>query len=151
MKKRYPLRAAVLLASLAWLSACTTTASFDDAEALIYQQTTLEEQAQQAQQSLQVEGEVPLAVAESEPEPAERVEELEEVVVAGRAPRREELIRDLVIEAQSLLEEAELVTTEKVGRARSCMLVPYAFEGISSWLQRLDRFAQVVERTKGAK
>ena len=49
-----------------------------------------------------------------------------------------------------LLEEAELVTTEKVGRARRCMLVPYAFEGISTWLQRLDRFAQVVERTKGA-
>jgi DNA-binding transcriptional ArsR family regulator len=50
-----------------------------------------------------------------------------------------------------LLEEAELVTTEKVGRARTCTLVPYAFEGISRWLQRLDRFAQVVERTKGAR
>ena len=50
-----------------------------------------------------------------------------------------------------LLEEAELVTTEKVGRVRRCMLVPYAFEGISTWLQRLDRFAQVVERTKGAR
>ena len=49
-----------------------------------------------------------------------------------------------------LLEEAQLVTTEKVGRARMCTLVPYAFEGISTWLQRLDRFAQVVERTKGA-
>src|SRR3954466_6435402 len=48
-----------------------------------------------------------------------------------------------------LLEEAELVTTEKIGRVRSCMLVPYAFEGISTWLQRLDRFAQVVERTRG--
>jgi DNA-binding transcriptional ArsR family regulator len=48
-----------------------------------------------------------------------------------------------------LLEEAELVTTEKIGRVRSCTLVPYAFEGISTWLQRLDRFAQVVERTKG--
>jgi DNA-binding transcriptional ArsR family regulator len=50
-----------------------------------------------------------------------------------------------------LLEEAELVTTEKVGRVRRCMLVPYAFEGISAWLQRLDRFAQVVQRTKGAR
>ena len=50
-----------------------------------------------------------------------------------------------------LLEEAELVTTEKVGRIRKCMLVPYAFEGISTWLQRLDRFAQVVESTKGAR
>src|SRR5690242_20246106 len=49
-----------------------------------------------------------------------------------------------------LLEEAELVTTEKVGRVRKCMLAPYAFEGITAWLQRLDRFAQVVERTKGA-
>jgi DNA-binding transcriptional ArsR family regulator len=48
-----------------------------------------------------------------------------------------------------LLEEAELVTTEKVGRVRTCMLAPYAFEGISTWLRRLDRFAQVVERTKG--
>ena len=50
-----------------------------------------------------------------------------------------------------LLEEAELVTTEKVGRVRRCMLVPYAFEGISAWLPRLDRFAQVVERTTGAR
>ena len=50
-----------------------------------------------------------------------------------------------------LLEEANVVTTEKVGRARRCTLVPYAFEGISTWLQRLDRFAQVVERTKGAR
>jgi DNA-binding transcriptional ArsR family regulator len=50
-----------------------------------------------------------------------------------------------------LLEEAQLVRTEKVGRVRRCMLVPYAFEGISTWLQRLDRFAQVVERTKGAR
>jgi DNA-binding transcriptional ArsR family regulator len=50
-----------------------------------------------------------------------------------------------------LLEEANLVATEKVGRARRCTLVPYAFEGISSWLQRLDRFAHVVEQTRGAR
>jgi DNA-binding transcriptional ArsR family regulator len=50
-----------------------------------------------------------------------------------------------------LLEEAELVTTEKIGRVRRCTLAPYAFEGINTWLQRLDRFAQVVERTKGAR
>src|SRR5215470_13360843 len=49
-----------------------------------------------------------------------------------------------------LLEEAELVTTEKIGRVRKCMLAPYAFEGITTWVARLDRFAQVVERTKGA-
>ena len=28
------------------------------------------------------------------------------------------------------------------------MLVPYAFEGISTWLQRLDRFAHVVEQNE---
>jgi DNA-binding transcriptional ArsR family regulator len=50
-----------------------------------------------------------------------------------------------------LLEEAELVTTQKIGRVRRCTLVPYAFEGISTWLQRLDRFAHVVERTKGTR
>ena len=50
-----------------------------------------------------------------------------------------------------LLEEAELVTTEKIGRVRRCTLAPYAFEGISTWLGRLDRFAQVVERTKGTR
>ena len=50
-----------------------------------------------------------------------------------------------------LLEDANLVSTKKVGRARRCTLVPYAFDGISTWLQRLDRFAQVLERTKGAR
>src|SRR4029450_2176259 len=48
-----------------------------------------------------------------------------------------------------LLEEAELVTTQKVGRVRTCTLVPYAFEGISTWLQRLERFAPGVELKKG--
>ena len=48
-----------------------------------------------------------------------------------------------------LLEEARLVTTEKVGRVRRCTLAPHAFEGITTWMQRLDRFARVVERTKG--
>jgi DNA-binding transcriptional ArsR family regulator len=48
-----------------------------------------------------------------------------------------------------VLEEGGLVLTEKVGRARRCTLAPYAFEGITAWLHRLDRFAYVVERTKG--
>jgi DNA-binding transcriptional ArsR family regulator len=48
-----------------------------------------------------------------------------------------------------LLEDARLMTTEKVGRVRVCRIAPFAFEGITTWLQRLDRFAQVVERTKG--
>ena len=50
-----------------------------------------------------------------------------------------------------VLEEAELVTTAKIGRVRRCTLAPYAFEGLTAWLQRLDRFARVVERTKGAR
>jgi DNA-binding transcriptional ArsR family regulator len=49
----------------------------------------------------------------------------------------------------SVLEDAGLVRTQKIGRVRRCTLVPYAFEGISAWLQRLDRCAAVVERTKG--
>src|SRR5256714_14793047 len=48
-----------------------------------------------------------------------------------------------------LLEEAQLVTTEKVGRVRTCMLAPYAFEGIRTWLQRLGRFSASVRSTKG--
>src|SRR2546429_8387918 len=47
-----------------------------------------------------------------------------------------------------LLEEAELVTTEKVGRVRRCMLAPYAFEGISTWLQRLHPVAAGVGRAE---
>jgi DNA-binding transcriptional ArsR family regulator len=50
-----------------------------------------------------------------------------------------------------VLEEASLVVTEKVGRSRRCTLVPAALQGISMWVLRLDRFAQVVERTKGAR
>lgn len=49
-----------------------------------------------------------------------------------------------------VLEEANMITTQKIGRVRQCRLVPYAFEGISTWLARLDRFAHVVQRTKGA-
>src|ERR687885_559411 len=44
-----------------------------------------------------------------------------------------------------LLEEANLVVTEKVGRARRCTLVPYAFEGISTWLQPPERFVQTFQ------
>jgi DNA-binding transcriptional ArsR family regulator len=51
----------------------------------------------------------------------------------------------------AVLEQAQLVSTAKVGRARRCQLVPYAFEGISVWLTRLDRFAQIVEQTKGSR
>jgi DNA-binding transcriptional ArsR family regulator len=48
-----------------------------------------------------------------------------------------------------VLEDAGLVITEKIGRVRRCTLAPFAFEGITMWLDRLDRFARVVEQTKG--
>ncbi len=56
-----------------------------------------------------------------------------------------------------VLEEAELVTTEKVGRARHCSLGPRRLEDIEQWIgmyrrmldERLDRFGELVQRTKG--
>jgi DNA-binding transcriptional ArsR family regulator len=56
-----------------------------------------------------------------------------------------------------VLEDAELVTTEKVGRARECSLGPRRLDDVQEWTemyrrmldQRLDRFGQLLERTKG--
>jgi DNA-binding transcriptional ArsR family regulator len=48
-----------------------------------------------------------------------------------------------------ILEGAGLVTTTKVGRTRRCALAPAPLVGLQAWLQRLDRFADVLERTKG--
>ena len=45
-----------------------------------------------------------------------------------------------------VLEDAGLVTTTKVGRTRRCELRPHALDGIQAWLQRLDRFAEVLRR-----
>ncbi len=57
-----------------------------------------------------------------------------------------------------LLEQAELVSTEKVGRERHCRLGPGRLEDVEQWMQtyrrmldeRLDRFGELLERTKGA-
>src|SRR5688572_9204087 len=56
-----------------------------------------------------------------------------------------------------VLEDAELVTTEKVGRARRCNLGPRRLEDVQEWIDmyrrmlsdRLDRFGALLERTKG--
>jgi DNA-binding transcriptional ArsR family regulator len=56
-----------------------------------------------------------------------------------------------------VLEEAELVATEKVGRARRCSLGPQRLENVQEWIEmyqrmldeRLDRFGELLERTKG--
>jgi len=49
-----------------------------------------------------------------------------------------------------ILEDAGLVTTEKVGRTRRCSLAPRPLAQIEAWMQQLDRFEALLERTKGA-
>jgi DNA-binding transcriptional ArsR family regulator len=56
-----------------------------------------------------------------------------------------------------VLEDAELVTTEKVGRTRVCALGPRRLDDVHEWVgmyrrmldERLDRFGALLERTKG--
>src|SRR3712207_2970842 len=56
-----------------------------------------------------------------------------------------------------VLEEAQLVTTEKVGRTRRCTLGPRRLEDVQAWVEmyrrmldeRLDRFGAMLERHKG--
>jgi DNA-binding transcriptional ArsR family regulator len=56
-----------------------------------------------------------------------------------------------------VLEEADLVTTEKVGRARRCSLSRRGVDDVQEWIegyrrmleQRLDRLEDLLERTKG--
>jgi DNA-binding transcriptional ArsR family regulator len=56
-----------------------------------------------------------------------------------------------------VLEDAELVSTEKVGRARQCSLGPRRLDDVQQWIEmyrrmleeRLDRFGELLERTKG--
>jgi DNA-binding transcriptional ArsR family regulator len=57
-----------------------------------------------------------------------------------------------------VLEDAGLVTTEKVGRVRTCRLGPRRLDDVQQWVEmyrrmldeRLDRFGELLERTKGA-
>ena len=56
-----------------------------------------------------------------------------------------------------VLENAELVTTQKVGRSRWCRLGPRSLEDVAEWIDayqraleaRLDRLGAMLERTKG--
>jgi len=56
-----------------------------------------------------------------------------------------------------VLEDAGLVTTEKVGRTRCCTVGPRRLEDVQQWTQmyrrmledRLDRLGELLERTKG--
>ncbi|MEA2144213.1 MAG: hypothetical protein QOI64_2643 [Solirubrobacteraceae bacterium] len=55
-----------------------------------------------------------------------------------------------------VLEDAELVTTEKVGRVRRCSLGPRRLDDVQEWIEtyrrmldeRLDRFGELLERTR---
>jgi DNA-binding transcriptional ArsR family regulator len=55
-----------------------------------------------------------------------------------------------------VLEEAELVTTRKVGRVRECSLGPRRLDDVEDWIEtyrrmldeRLDRFGELLERTQ---
>ena len=57
-----------------------------------------------------------------------------------------------------ILEDAELVATEKVGRTRVCRAGPRRLEDVQEWTvtyrrmleDRLDRLGQLLERTQGA-
>jgi DNA-binding transcriptional ArsR family regulator len=57
----------------------------------------------------------------------------------------------------AVLEEAGLVTTEKVGRVRHCTLGPHRLDEETAWIARykqmlearLDRLGDFLERTKG--
>ena len=56
-----------------------------------------------------------------------------------------------------VLEEAELVSTVKVGRVRECSLGPRRLDDVQEWIEtyrrmldeRLDRFGALLERTQG--
>ena len=56
-----------------------------------------------------------------------------------------------------VLEDAELVTTAKVGRTRRCSAGPRQLDDVREWTDmyrrmldgRLDRFGELLERTKG--
>jgi DNA-binding transcriptional ArsR family regulator len=57
-----------------------------------------------------------------------------------------------------ILEQAGLVETEKVGRSRLCRAGPEGLEEVQQWMdtyrrmleERLDRFGELLDRTKGA-
>lgn len=123
----------LLLFMLLILAGCATTlGSREEAEPTLVEappEPTAEPEATPAvEESKQEEGEVPLAVAETEPETTPTEPGVPEVVVQGRIPTRHELIHDLVTEGQALLRDVELeyVLTGK-GRRQTLRGRPVAF------------------------
>jgi hypothetical protein len=105
------LKVLLILACLACSACATTGGGFEEAEPVLTtaEESSLSQETPETPQDAEtVEGEVPLAVAESEqPETAASGDALEEVVVEATRDRHE-VILDLVSEAQSLLRDVEL-------------------------------------------
>jgi hypothetical protein len=132
------LLAPLLLLAALWTSGCATTRGGGDDDPTVVDDASAEapeaedtadppeSSAAAAAESKQQEGEVPIAVAETE-QPEQPEEKPAEVVVQGTRSRYE-AIRDLVAEAQSLLHDVELkyVLTGK-GRKRTLRGRPVAF------------------------
>ncbi len=127
------IRILLLLAALSLTGCATTGGADEEADPTLVvvpdasgeaAATIAAEDPKQQEESKQEEGEVPLAVAESEqPE-----EDVAEVVVQGRIRTRHETIHDLVTEAQEMLRDVDLeyVLTGK-GKRRALRGRPVAF------------------------
>jgi len=103
----------ILLLLVSLISAgCATTGAGEESEPTVFEPAAEPAAAEVAAEpappaeteSKQQEGEVPLAVAESE----ESEEDVAEVVVQGRIRQRHEAIHDLVTEGQALLRDVDL-------------------------------------------
>lgn len=105
----HPFLALLLLAC----AGCATTDSASEGEPVVIekeeQEVLQQDQAQKEEEApKEVEGEVPLAVAETEPPADAAPDEPLEVVVEAPIRQRHEIIRDLVSEARTLLRDVEL-------------------------------------------
>ncbi len=130
--------AVLVLVSLALAGCATTGRQIDEDESdptLIEApspaettDTAVDESAAPEEESKQQEGEVPLAVAESEQPEAAAVEDTPAEVIVQGSRNRHEAIRDLVVEGQALLRDVELqyVLTGK-GKRRTLRGRPVAF------------------------
>jgi hypothetical protein len=105
----------LLLAALTF-SGCTTTGGSADEPVVVEPESASAEVPEPSDEtapdadssSKQEEGEVPLAVAESEHPESEHTEQAPKEVVIEGTRRRHEEIHDLVVEAQTLLRDVEL-------------------------------------------
>jgi hypothetical protein len=107
---RRTVQALLVLASLIFTAACETTGGVSDEGEPVYVEAepTAQEASAATMEQAPAEGEVPLAVAESErPEAVPPGKEIEEVIVEA-SRERHEVILDLVTEAKSVLRNVEL-------------------------------------------